>query len=110
MSVNESRSGGESGRYGGGIGSGGQGGSGGYHNPKDSVILVGNFGDGHINVFSQNGDFLGQLQSRKQTIVIDGLWALSFPPASAGIDPGKLYFPAGPDKESDGIFGYLFKQ
>jgi uncharacterized protein (TIGR03118 family) len=79
---------------------------------KGPVILVGNFGDGHINVFSQEGDYLGQLQSksRKQPLVIEGLWALTFPPSSAGIDPGRLYFSAGPDAEADGLFGYLIKQ
>jgi hypothetical protein len=79
---------------------------------KAPVILVGNFGDGRINVFSQDGNFLGQLQSktRKQPIVIDGLWALTFPPSSAGIDPGRLYFSAGPEGETDGLFGYLIKQ
>jgi uncharacterized protein (TIGR03118 family) len=79
-------------------------------NGKDPVILVGNFGDGRINVFTLDGRFVGQLQSHNQTLVIDGLWALTFPPASAGIDPGRLYFSAGPDHESDGEFGYLIKQ
>ena len=84
----------------------------GNHNQKDPVILVGNFGDGHINVFTQDGIFLGQLQSHKQPIEIEGLWALSFPPSTAvpAIDPGRLYFTAGPDNESDGVFGYLIKQ
>jgi uncharacterized protein (TIGR03118 family) len=80
------------------------------HNSKDPVILVGNFGDGRINVFSLDGRFIGQLQSHNQPLVIDGLWALTFPPASAGIDPGRLYFSAGPDSENDGEFGYLIKQ
>jgi hypothetical protein len=78
----------------------------GNHDPKDPVILVGNFGDGHINVFSRDGSFLGQLHAHKQTIVIEGLWALSFPPSSASIDPARLYFTAGPDNESDGVYGY----
>ena len=82
---------------------------GGDHHQKDPVILVGNFGDGRINVFTEDGKFLGQLQSHNQTIVIEGLWALSFPPASANIDLARLYFTAGPDHESDGIFGYLIK-
>jgi uncharacterized protein (TIGR03118 family) len=82
----------------------------GKHDPKDPVILVGNFGDGHINVYSQDGSFLGQLHSHNQTIVIEGLWALSFPPSSASIDPARLYFTAGPDNESDGVYGYLIKQ
>jgi uncharacterized protein (TIGR03118 family) len=81
------------------------------HDPKDPVILVGNFGDGHINVYSEDARYLGQLQSHNQTIVIDGLWALSFAPSTAtGIDPNRLYFTAGPKNESDGIFGYLIKQ
>jgi hypothetical protein len=75
---------------------------------RSPVILVGNFGDGRINVFTPNGDYLGQLQSRKQPIVIDGLWSLSFPPAGTA-DPGRLYFSAGPAGETDGVFGYLIK-
>ena len=75
---------------------------------RSPVILVGNFGDGHINVFTPAGDYLGQLQSHKQPIVIEGLWSLSFPPAGT-TDPGRLYFSAGPANESDGVFGYLIK-
>ncbi|MEO5591353.1 MAG: TIGR03118 family protein [Chitinophagaceae bacterium] len=82
----------------------------GNHDPKDPVILIGNFGDGRINVYTQDGQYLGQLQSHKNPITIDGLWALSFPPASANIDAGRLYFTAGPDNENDGVFGYLKKQ
>ena len=74
------------------------------------VVLIGNFGDGRINVFSPAGQFLGQLQSHNKTIVIDGLWALSFAPSTAtSIDPGRLYFTAGPAMETDGVFGYLIK-
>jgi uncharacterized protein (TIGR03118 family) len=74
------------------------------------VILVGNFGDGRINVFSTEGQFLGQLQSHNKTIEIEGLWALGFAPATAtAIDPQRLYFTAGPADETDGIFGYLIK-
>jgi uncharacterized protein (TIGR03118 family) len=76
------------------------------------VILVGNFGNGHISVYSTSGNYMGQLQSHKQTIVIDGLWALSFAPTTASpvIDPKRLYFTAGPNKEADGLFGYLVKE
>ena len=83
------------------------------HDNEDNqpVILVGNFGDGHINAFSLAGDFLGQLQTHNRTIVIDGLWALSFAPATATtIDPKRLYFTAGPKDETDGLFGYLIKE
>jgi len=76
----------------------------------DSVILVGNFGDGRINAFSMNGHFLGQLQSHKQAVTIDGLWAISFAPPTSTVDKSRLYFTAGPDDENDGLFGYLIKQ
>lgn len=75
------------------------------------VILVGNFGDGHINVFAEDGAWLGQLQSHNRPIVIDGLWAIGFAPTTAtAIDPKRLYFTAGPAGEADGLFGYLIKQ
>jgi uncharacterized protein (TIGR03118 family) len=79
-------------------------------NANDPVILVGNFGDGNINVFSEDGNYLGKLQSHNQSVKIDGLWALSFAPSSATtIDPKRLYFTAGPSQEADGLFGYLIK-
>jgi uncharacterized protein (TIGR03118 family) len=74
------------------------------------VILVGNFGDGRINVFNIDGRFIGQLRSHNHVVEIDGLWALSFAPSSAPVDPSRLYFTAGPAHETDGLFGYLIKQ
>ena len=80
-------------------------------NDQDPAILIGNFGDGRINVYTLDGHFRGQLQKHKQTITIDGLWALSFAPTTAtAIDPMRLYFSAGPKDETDGLFGYLIKQ
>jgi len=82
-----------------------------YNGNAEPVLLVGNFGDGKINAFTEDGQFIGQLKSHGHTIAIPGLWALSFPPASAtSIDPNRLYFTAGPDNEQDGLFGYLIKQ
>jgi uncharacterized protein (TIGR03118 family) len=80
------------------------------HHHLDSVMLIGNFGDGTINAYGLNGQFLGKLQSHKRPIVIEGLWALSFPPTTSTIDQSRLYFTAGPDDEKDGLFGYLKKQ
>lgn len=83
----------------------------GDRNKNQPSILIGNFGDGKINAYSVDGQWLGQLRSHGHTIVIPGLWALSFPPASAtAIDPNRLYFAAGPADEADGLFGYLIKQ
>jgi uncharacterized protein (TIGR03118 family) len=94
----------------------GPGNSNGDRDDNQPVILVGNFGDGHINVYTPDGTYQGQLQSHNRTIVIDGLWALSFAPSTATVPagdtnlPGRLYFTAGPDKETNGLFGYLLKQ
>ncbi len=74
----------------------------------EGVILVGNFGDGRINAFDKWGHFLGQLKSEGKPIEIEGLWGISFAPATAtAIDPGWLYFAAGPDDETHGLFGYI---
>ncbi|WP_461488263.1 TIGR03118 family protein [Pontibacter sp. HJ8] len=74
------------------------------------AILIGNFGDGRINVYSSNGKFLGQLENDGDPITIDGLWGIEFPPGTAtGVDPNRLYFAAGPDDESEGLFGYITK-
>jgi uncharacterized protein (TIGR03118 family) len=81
------------------------------HDISTPVVLIGNFGDGRINVFAPDGQFLGQLHAHNKVLVIDGLWALSFPPATAtSIDQNRLYFTAGPAEESDGMFGYLIKK
>jgi len=71
-------------------------------------LLVGNFGDGHINVFDQNNTSLGQLAGPNgDTIAIDGLWDIT--PGNGGTagDPNKLYFSAGINDEQDGLFGSL---
>ncbi len=129
----------------------------------ENAILVGNFGDGHINVFSEHGRFIGQLSDTSgNPFIIRGLWALAFDVTQVdmkmtsgdgedgfmhpedhgdgeggdgggghegdgggqdgGHDQGhgnghdgkglnkllpRLFFTAGPNEESDGIFGYL---
>jgi len=73
-------------------------------------ILVGNFGDGHINVFDTSGNFKGQLQSNGSTLAIDGLWAIDFfkgNVSGSGSTTDFLYFTAGPGGEKHGLFGYL---
>lgn len=76
-----------------------------------SILLIGNFGNGHINAYKSDGKFMGELALHKAPLIIEGLWALSFPPATARtIDPTRLYFTAGPDEEAEGIFGYIQKK
>ncbi len=69
-------------------------------------IIIGNFGDGAINAFDQNGNFMGQISDKNGTVIkTDGLWGISFNP-NAG-DPNLLYFTAGPNEENHGTFGYI---
>jgi uncharacterized protein (TIGR03118 family) len=71
-------------------------------------LLVGNFGSGTIMAFDEWGKFKGLLKSaQKGPVMIDGLWALTFGNGGRGGDPNTLYFSAGPDKESNGLFGSL---
>jgi len=66
-------------------------------------ILIGNFGDGRINVFdASSGNFIGQLKhAAGDEIALQGLWALT-----VGTD-GTLYFAAGIQDEAHGLFGTL---
>jgi uncharacterized protein (TIGR03118 family) len=71
-------------------------------------LLVGNFGSGTIMSFEADGEFRGLLEDcREKPIVIDGLWGLAFGNGGRGGRPGTLYFTAGPDGESNGLFGAL---
>ncbi|HLZ80946.1 MAG TPA: TIGR03118 family protein [Ktedonobacteraceae bacterium] len=72
-------------------------------------LLVGNFGDGHINAFDSNtGAFLGQLTNQRgQPIIIDGLWSLMFGLGGQAGKPNQLFFTAGIHQETDGLFGMI---
>jgi uncharacterized protein (TIGR03118 family) len=72
------------------------------------MLLVGNFGNGRINVYDPNtGAHLGQLRGTDgRPIVIDGLWGLRFGNGNAA-RTGELLFSAGPDGESHGLLGKI---
>jgi len=73
-------------------------------------LLVGNFGDGRINVFEpKNGSFKpdGQLEGEHGRITIDGLWGIGFGNGSGSGESDDLYFAAGPDGEMHGLFGVV---
>ncbi len=72
-------------------------------------LLVGNFGDGHINIFNlANNTFVGQLNGQDgNPIAIDGLWGLAVGNNGSAGSNQKIYFTAGPDGESHGLFGVL---
>jgi uncharacterized protein (TIGR03118 family) len=70
-------------------------------------ILVGNFGNGRVNVFDSRGRFIDELDdSDGKTLVIDGLWTLTLG-GGAKSSPDTLYFTAGPNGETDGLFGSI---
>jgi uncharacterized protein (TIGR03118 family) len=79
-------------------------------------LLIGNFGDGWIHAYrqQQDGSFTldGTLTSPNgYPIAIYGLWALEFGKgASANGPTNTLFFTAGPDSESHGLFGTITAQ
>ena len=76
-------------------------------------LLVGNFGDGHVNAFQElpDGTFelIGALRTTDgRKLVIDGLWALQFGHGTVNNGPiDTLFFTAGPNGEADGLFGTI---
>jgi uncharacterized protein (TIGR03118 family) len=71
-------------------------------------LLVGNFGSGTIMTFEADGDLQGLLRdAHGGPIVIDGLWGLKFGNDTKGGRSQTLYFSAGPNDESHGLFGAL---
>jgi uncharacterized protein (TIGR03118 family) len=76
------------------------------------ALLVGNFGDGRINVFRQDkkgrwkkaGQLLG---SDRKPIWVDGLWGIGFGNDAAAGPSTSLYFAAGPEDEKHGLYGSI---
>jgi uncharacterized protein (TIGR03118 family) len=75
--------------------------------PFSGKILIGNFGDGRINVFNNDGTFVDQIEDvHGKPLVIEGLWTLTL---GGGLNssPDTLYFSAGPNDETNGLFGTI---
>jgi len=73
-------------------------------------VLIGNFGDGTINIFSSNGtalaNFEGPLMSSGgQPIAFPGLWSLVFGNGDADKPLTTLFYTAGFADQTDGVFG-----
>jgi len=70
-------------------------------------ILVGNFGDGRIHAFDSDGNFRGTLrETGSKPIIIQGLWTLTLG-GGKNSNSDTLYFTAGPNDETDGLFGTI---
>lgn len=75
--------------------------------PFSGKILVGNFGNGRINVFNNDGTFVDQLEDvYGNPLTIDGLWALTLG-GGRNSNSDTLYFSAGPNEEANGLFGTI---
>jgi uncharacterized protein (TIGR03118 family) len=75
--------------------------------PFSGLILVGNFGNGHVNVFDSQGNFIDELRTASgEPLVIDGLWKLILG-GGAKSSSDTLYFTAGPNNETNGLFGTI---
>jgi uncharacterized protein (TIGR03118 family) len=74
-------------------------------------LLVGNFGDGRIHAFHKGEDGWEEHGVMKGTdhkpIEIDGLWGIGFGNGANAGPTNTLFFAAGPDDETHGLFGSI---
>ena len=71
------------------------------------MILIGNFGNGRINVFDESGRFVDELDDgHGSPLTIDGLWTSTLG-GGAKSSPDTLYFTTGPNAGTDGLFGTI---
>ena len=74
-----------------------------------NALLVGNFGDGHINAFdAATGASLGTVSRTDGTaITVDGLWGIAFGNGLNNQPTNTLFFAAGPADETHGVYGRI---
>jgi uncharacterized protein (TIGR03118 family) len=80
--------------------------------PFGGDLLVGNFGNGRISAYHENGGghwvYKGQLRLGDGTLLtIDGLWGIGFGNDAAAGPSTSLYYAAGPGGEAHGAFGAI---
>ena len=77
--------------------------------PFSNDLLVGDFATGRILAFDpETGEFLGFMRGEDaRPIAIEGLWGILFGNGVTVGDADTLYFAAGPDDETHGLFGSL---
>jgi uncharacterized protein (TIGR03118 family) len=74
-----------------------------------NMLLVGNFGDGKINVYNPTtGTLAGTLSNNDgSAIVVPGLWALQFGNDLNSQPSNTLFYTAGPGNELHGLYGRI---
>ena len=74
-----------------------------------SDLLIGNLGDGTINAYDPaTGAWLGALADGNGTpIAIDGLWGIAFGNGINDQPTNTLFYAAGPNNETEGVYGRI---
>jgi uncharacterized protein (TIGR03118 family) len=74
-----------------------------------NMLLVGNFGDGKINVYDPaTGALAGTVSNNDgSAIVVPQLWALQFGNGINGQPTNTLFYTAGPGNEQHGLYGRI---
>jgi uncharacterized protein (TIGR03118 family) len=75
-------------------------------------VLIGNFGDGKINIFSSNGTALATAKGplmggNGQALSFPGLWSLAFGNGDVDKPSTTLFYTAGFADQTDGVFGSI---
>jgi len=71
-------------------------------------LLIGNFGDGTINIFSPDGTSMGPLTVvNGGALAIPGLWSLAFGDGDSDKPLTTLFYTAGFANQTDGVFGSI---
>ncbi len=72
-------------------------------------LLVGNFGNGQINAFNPTtGAFLGTLDGPDGNPLVNAnLWALATRAPGSNFDTNGVYFTAGINRQTDGLYGVI---
>ena len=72
-------------------------------------MIVGNYGDGSLVAFHPRLrvalDYVRDASRRK--VILDGLWGLQFGNGASLGEASHMYFAAGPERETKGLFGKL---
>lgn len=74
----------------------------------DGDVLIGNFGDGTINIFAPDGTSMGPLTViNGGALAIPGLWSLVFGNGDSDKPVTTLFYTAGFANQTDGVFGSI---
>jgi uncharacterized protein (TIGR03118 family) len=74
----------------------------------DGDLLIGNFGDGTINIFAPNGTSLGTLAlNGGAAFAVPGLWSLVFGDGDSDKPLTTLFYTAGFADQTDGVLGSI---